>query len=359
MKYFKSSYTRWKAALALFLTVLASQALLFLPQASAVSLNQTMVRLDRLAKSATTTGLICAEPSVAGDTEGKLLVTFPSGFTVGASWTTSTASTTGWPSGAIAWPTIGATGTGSAQTVTFTSGDLTSSSQVYCFNWTNAALTNNSTTGSYAITVATQTSGGGALESSTATTDIVDTNCGSGSTPCDQINVTASVNQSFTFSLSANAAALGALSASSPVAATAINASVSTNAQAGWQMWGSDPGGANIGLRSTIANHTITYNPSAGGAVATLSNGVEGYNLGAGTASGTTCTSVTTDAKFASGGTSFRGGGLDGTLRSLAASTGVADSCALPLTVNASISNTTPAATDYAGTITVVAAGLF
>jgi hypothetical protein len=86
---------------------------------------------------------------------------------------------------------------------------------------------------------------------------------------------------------------------------------------------------------------------------------VEGYNLGAGTASGTTCTSVSTDTKFANGGTPFRGGGLDGTLRSLATSTGVADVCALPLKVNASISNTTPAATDYAGTITVVAAGLF
>ena len=108
MKLLTSHYTRWKAALAVFITILASQALLFLPSASAVSPNITMVRLDRLSKSTATKGLVCLEPSVAGDVEGKILLTFPAGFTVGASatWTTSTATTTGWPTGAVAYPTI-------------------------------------------------------------------------------------------------------------------------------------------------------------------------------------------------------------------------------------------------------------
>src|SRR5579862_667203 len=174
MKKFISSYTRWKVGLIVFLMMFAAQALVLLPKVSAVTLSTTMVRLDRLAKSTATTGLVCLEPSVAGDTEGKLVLTFPAGFTVGvsANWTTQTATTTGWPSGAIAYPTI-SSGTASGQTFTFTSGDLSSSSQVYCFNWTNtAALSNPSSTGSYAITVATQTSGGGALESNTATTDV-------------------------------------------------------------------------------------------------------------------------------------------------------------------------------------------
>src|SRR5579884_976698 len=187
MKTLKNYLNRWRIGLGLFIAAVLGQTFILLPAASAVTLNQTEVRLDRLAASTATTGLVCAEPSVAGDVEGKVVLTFPSGFTVGASanWTTSTASTTGWPTGASAWPSI-SSGTTSGQTVTFTSGDLTSSSTLYCFNWTSsAALSNPSSTGSYAITVATQTSGGGALESNTATTDIVNTNCGSGSTPCD------------------------------------------------------------------------------------------------------------------------------------------------------------------------------
>jgi hypothetical protein len=354
-------YGRWKLVLATFLLVFIAQAMLAIPKASAVTLNVTSVRLDRLAKSTATKGLVCVEPSVAGDTEGKLVLTFPAGFTVGASatWTTSTATTTGWPSGAIAYPSISA-GTAVGQVVTFTSADLSSASQVYCFNWTlTTALTNPSTTGSQAITVATQTSGGGALESSTATTNIVDTNCGAGSTPCDQIAVTAAVNQSFTFSLSSNAAALGTLSAGGPSAATAINASVSTNAKSGWQMWMADPAGT-PGLTSTTATKTIAYSPTVGSAAAVLTTGNEGYNVGAGNHTGTCNGAFSYDAAFDNtASTAFKGGGLDSTLRTVASAASTASSCAVPLTVNASISNTTPAATDYAGTVTVVAAGLF
>lgn len=361
MKHITSHYTRWKAATALFLALVGTQLLILLPSASAVTPNLVMVRLDRLSKGTATTGLVCVEPSVAGDTEANLQLTFPAGFTVGASanWTTSTATTTGWPSGAVAYPSI-SSGTASGQSVTFTSGDLTSASTTYCFNWTNTtALTNPSSTGSQAITVTTQDSGNATLETSTATTNIVDSNCGSGSTACDQIDVTASVSQSFTFSLSSNAAALGTLSASSPSSASAINASVSTNAKSGWQMWAADPSGT-PGLTSTTASHTIAYNPAAGSAAAALTNGSEGYNVGAGNHSGTCNGSTTYSSSFDNtGATSYKGGGLDNTLRTVVSGASTADACAIPLTVNASISNTTPAATDYAGTITVVAAGLF
>jgi hypothetical protein len=356
-----SSYSRWKAAVLLFLAIFGTQLLLVFSSASAVTLNQNMVRLDRLSKSTATKGLICLEPSVAGDTEGKLQITFPAGYSVGSSanWTTSTATTTGWPSGAIAYPSI-SSGTAASQVVTFTSGDLSSSSQVYCFNWTStAALTTPSTTGSNTIAVETQTSGGATLETSTNTTSIVDTNCGAGSTPCDQINVTATVNQSFTFSLSSNSAGLGTLLVANPVSATAINASVSTNAKSGWQMWVADPAGT-PGLHSTTASKTIAYSPAAGSAAAALSNGVEGYNIGAGNHTGTCNGSQTYDAAFDNtAATTYKCGGLDNTLRTVISSTSTASACAVPLTVNASISNTTPAATDYAGTITVVAAGLF
>jgi trimeric autotransporter adhesin len=347
MKQIISSYSRWKAGLAIFITVLASQALLFLPSVSAGSLSSTYVRLNRLGAGNTSPVRLVFTTASAGATS--VVIDFSSNWTtnsgvVNATQTVSSGSCATDTSSTALPGSITAAGSGSA--ITISSVTALSATTPYCVDLTSTSAVTTPTAGSYTVTV---TAGS---DSTTVAEDIV------GAT-ADQIGVSATVNPSFTFSLSSNAAALGVLSAAGPTASSAINASVSTNAASGWQMWSADFGGVNAGLHSTNAGKTIAYNPSAGSGPATLSTGAEGYNLGAGTASGTTCTSVTTAANFASGGTPFRGGGLDGTLRSLAASTGVADACALPLKVNASISNTTPAATDYAGTITVVAAGLF
>ncbi len=351
---------KWRISGTLVILALMAQAILpmLLPKALAVgSMTNTLVRFDRMATSTFTSGTVCAKPtSIATETSVK--VTFPPGYTVSTTvgnWTTGV-TTTGWPTGAVAWVGIGApTGVGefiiSGQSVNFVSGDLTAGT-LYCFNWTNnaAALqTKSSVTSNNAGQVITQTTGGTASDTGNFATATVAN---------DQIAVSATVNASFSFSLSSNAAALGVLSAGGPSSASAINATVSTNASHGWQMWAADPGSP-VGLHSTTASKTIAYSPAIGAAAAALSTGAEGFNLGAGTSSGTVCTSVTDDTNFASGGTSFKGGGLDGTLRSLAVSTGVADTCALPLTVNASISNTTPAASDYAALMTVVAAGNF
>jgi hypothetical protein len=371
MKHLISHYTRWKALAAVFLLLLAAQVLVLMPQATAGSLKYTIVRFDRLKQSTGgagdvfTSGTVCAKPQTTA-TETSVKVTFPAGFTVSSTvgnWTVNGTSNASWPkdpadntTAATAWPTISApTGSGefviSGQSVTFGSGDLTANTW-YCFNWTNttAALKTpaspaNDLTGS----VTTQTTGGAASDLGNYATSIVAN---------DQVAVSASVNPSFTFTLSSNAASLGALSTSSPTESSAISGSVTTNAPQGWQMWAADASG-NGGLRSSTAGKTLSYTPGAGGAVVTLTNAAEGYNVGAGTASGTTCTSVTTDPLFASGGTQYRGGGLDGTLRSLAVSTGVANACALPLKVNASIIGSTPAANDYSDVFTVIAAGRF
>lgn len=372
----KKHFTRWQIVGLLFFLILLAQAAIpaLLQQANAASLTTGLVRFNRMNASQATTGTVCATTNATAQTEAAVGVTFPTGYTVSttlSNWAVSTATTTGWPAGAAAWPGIAQPTSGQivGQIVVFGSSDLTAST-LYCFNWTNSAavsIKSSATSNNTGIitTCNANTTACAGLSTSTANLDTsnwatasLGNNCGSGAQACDQIQVSATVNASFSFSLSATTAALGTLTTSNPTESSAINASVSTNAASGWQMWAADPSGT-VGLRSTTANKTIAYTPSAGGGVVTLSNGVEGYNLSAGTAAGTTCTSVTTDTLFASGGTQYRGGGLDNTLRSLAASTGVADACALPLRVNASISATTPAATDYAGTITVVAAGNF
>lgn len=378
MNILKKHFTRWQVAGLLFLMLVVAQGVgpILLSRANAASLSSGMVRFNRMNASQATTGTVCATTNATVQTEAAVAVTFPTGYTVSttqANWTVGTTST-GWPAGAAAWPGITAPSAAnqiSGQTVQFTNTDLTAST-LYCFNWTStaalsiksSATSNNTgviTTCSNSTNCASTGSGGGTggnLDIANYATASLGNNCGSGSQACDQIQVSATVNSTFSFALSATTAALGTLSSSSPSESSAINATVSTNGAHGWQMWAADLAGT-PGLTSTAASKTIAYNPTAGSSPATLSAGSEGYNVGAGTASGTTCTSVTPATNFASGGTQYRGGGLDGTLRSLAASTGVADTCSLPLRVNASISATTPAANDYAGTVTVVAAGSF
>jgi hypothetical protein len=378
MKSIRKHFTRWQLVASFFaLIVLAQTAVpIFLSHASAASLSNGMVRFDRMNASQATTGTVCATTNGAAQTEAAVAVTFPTGYTVSATqgnWTVGT-TTTGWPAGAAAWVGITAPSAAnqiSGQTVQFTSGNLTAST-LYCFNWTNtAALSIKSsatssntgviTTCSNSTDCAGTGTGGtstGNLDTANYATASLGNNCGSGAQACDQIQVSASVNSTFSFSLSATLAALGTLSTAGPSESSAINATVSTNAQDGWQMWAADLAGT-PGLTSATATKTIAYTPAANVSPATLVANTEGFNLGAGTSTGTTCTGASPATNFASGGTQYRGGGLDNTLRTLATATGVADACSIPLRVNASISATTPAANDYAATLTIVAAGIF
>ena len=95
------------------------------------------------------------------------------------------------------------------------------------------------------------------------------------------------------------------------------------------------------------------------GTISTLVAGsAEAFNMGVTETHGSGAAPVL-DPAFASGGTTGRGGGLDGTLRSLGYAAGPASSEVLTLTNNATILGATPAATDYADTITIVGAGSF
>jgi hypothetical protein len=360
---YKNKYfTRWRVISCVFALALLAQAIvpILLPRASAAGvMTNTIVRFDRMKQSTGgagdvfTTGTVCAKPASTG-TEADVKVTFPAGMTVSgttSNWNVNTTPTTGWPTTSTAWLGIGTATAVVGQNVTFPSSDLTVGT-LYCFNWANsttALKTNTAIASNQTGTVTTEATGPTTIDTGNYATATLSN---------DQIAVSASVGSTFSFSLSGNTATLPALTSVNPVSATAINATVSTNATKGWNMWAADAGGT-IGLRSANALKTIPYSPAVNVAAAALTANNEGYNIGAGTAGTGTCTGVVDDGNFASSGTSYKGGGLDATLRSLAVSTGVADNCQLPLTVNASISSTTPPATDYTGTITVVAAGNF
>jgi hypothetical protein len=334
----------------LLLAVLFSASLLLMVavvarNASAASLTQTFVRFDRMKLSTQTTGTICVKPATVL-VEATTLVTFPTGYTLGtaANFTVSTTNLA-WPAGATAWPGVATASNVTAQAVTFASTDLTVG-VLYCFNWTNAAAVQvkSSATSSNSGTVTTRDSG-------VATIDTA--NFSTASISDDQIVVSATVPQSFSFALSGNTDVLGTLSTGSVTSSpTPRTATVNTNAKNGWYVWARD---SNTGLTSASASATIAS--TTPGTISTLSAGSEGYNTGVTSSQTSGSGSISVAAPFA--GAASTGNGLNTSLQSLATSNGTANNAVLTLTNNVSISPTSAAASDYGDTITVVGAGLF
>src|SRR6266702_5879703 len=215
--------------------------------AHASDLSGTLVRFDRMQTSTATTGTVGAKPTTTA-TEASVVVTFPTGYTLGIA-STFTVSTTNlaWPTGGTAWPSIATATSVTSQAVTFPSGDLTVGT-LYCFNWiNNAAVT---------IKSGASASNTGSVTTQTSTPTTIDTSgFSTASVAGDQIAVTATVASTFSFALSGNTDALGSLSTGSVTSSpTPRTATVSTNAKNGWNVWSKD---ANTGLTSATASATI------------------------------------------------------------------------------------------------------
>ena len=338
-----------KAGIYTLSAVMAFSAVAFVLQSRSVNaaeLSQTVVRFDRLKASEPTTGTVCAKPTTAA-TEASVQVVFPTGYTLGAAGTFTVSTTNlAWPSGGTAWLGIGTATNVTTQTVTFPSTDLVVGT-LYCFNWTNTAAVQvkAGATSNNTGAVTTRTSAPATIDSSSySTVSIAD----------DQIAVTASVAQSFTFALSANTDALGALSSGTvSTSPTPRTVTINTNSAAGWMAWARD---TNTGLTSPSTAKTIAS--TTPGANSTLAAGTEGYNFGV-TSSQTGGTGTITVAAGYVGTVLGQGGGLDTSLRTIASSNGTANGAVLTLKNNAAIAGTTSAAADYADTITVVGAAMF
>ncbi len=337
---------RLSLVVAFGLVLAACIPLLTTQLASGATLTRTLVRFDRMRTSTATTGTVCANPTTVG-TEADVQVTFPTGYTVSTTtgnWTVNTTNLA-WPAGGTAWPGIGTATAAAGQTVTFPSTDLTVGT-LYCFNWTNTAALSikAAATNSNSGTVTLRASGPTVIDNGDfSTASIAD----------DQIVVSATVAQTFSFALSANTDALGTLSTGSVTSSpTPRTATVNTNAKNGWLVWARD---SNTGLNSASASSTIPS--TTPGTNSTLTAGTPGYNTGV-TSSQTSGSGTITVAVPFVGGAS-QGGGLDTSLRTIASSNGTANNAVLTMTNNVAINAVTPAATDYTDTITVVGAGLF
>lgn len=325
------------------------------------------LRIDRMKAGQATAGTVCMTPNATHTTSNNTVtVTFSNGdasttgFTLGSTGSNWTATTSNLPTGSTAWPGItAATPTISGQTVTYTMASnqtLTAATQ-YCFNFPGTSTLTSRSTAASNLTgtiVATDTTPANNETVSYATATISD----------DRIIVTATVPATFSFSLGAFAAVLGSLPTSgAPNTATAITATVSTNANNGWLAWAKNTN-ANSALTSASTGDGIcfggNYPTCTGAAYQTTSanvhsfSGAAGYGLSVAAGSGT----PTVAPEYAGSATTF--GSLDSVkFEQIASKNAPAASNTFTLTFGAEATATNKAATDYTDTVTISAAGQF
>ena len=278
--------------------------------------------------------LIITFTTSASNTGTTLSILFPAGFTVATTQTYSTSF--GTPNcTAITGATSDLPGapaaSGSGQTITFSGITAMTASHSYCGVLTGTAVTNPAA-GTYAGTITAGTDAAAPIA-----WDIISN---------DQVVVTATVPASFTLFLSSNADAFsGNLAVGSIGTTTGVTATMTTNGT-GWVLYGSDVGSE---LTSASTGHHILS--TSIDANTTISTGSENY------VTGVTSTGTVVGAFI--GGSLGRGGGLSSSVVQLASGTGPTASATATATEYATISGTTPAASDYTDTITLLGAGTF
>lgn len=325
---------------------------IFIARVSAASLTATTVRLDRMkASTATTLRVVFTVPAGNSQTEEKLKISLPDNFVVNttvANWSTDTASC-----GATALPgtfTKTASDTGGSKHLTLSGVTNLTASTSYCVDLTAGAgspLTSTGSAGQYVATVETQTSGAATIDSTSVALRVITD---------DQIVVSAAVPPSFNFVLDANTTSFTAnLDASNVRQTTERTATITTNAAGGWIAWAKD---LNTGLTSAAASKTIASTTPGTGA--TLASGTEGYVLGVDKTDQAGGCTLTVTAAYQGTSANDNGSGLDTAYRQIAnCATGTANGDVLKLYGKAAVSGTTPAATDYTDTWTVIGAATF
>lgn len=295
----------------------------------------------------------------AAGTDAKLKVTFPTGFTVSATFGDFTISTANLPSSVNGSATVNAmpgiaTATAvSGQTVTFPITDLTTATP-YGFAITGGITTPDvgSDTEYTNGVIFTTTSADATLDSSEWATEIL-----SGSTS-DNVSVSATVDANFEFTLDTTAIAFGTLSDASVSTSSGNDVTIATNAEAGWTIMVKS---ANKGLTSTAESVTISATGTANTTPEDITAGTPQYGLfvddtmtdsGNGTGTATQADEYNEAA------------GKVGTLNSngyteVAYGTGTTGGDVMTLKASAAIGDWTVEATDYADTLTVIGAGVF
>ncbi|MGH7246080.1 MAG: hypothetical protein ACREGI_04045 [Candidatus Levyibacteriota bacterium] len=341
---------------ALLLLVGLFEPFLFPFQANAAAATGYL-QLDRMKANTATGASVCINPTTNETTVRQMSISFADGsgtggaasFAVNATGSNWTWDTTNIPSGTTAFPGTATTSTVSTGTVTFivTADQSLNTGTVYCLHFTGTStLTTPTSAGTnFTGTIALKNNGG-----STITNESVD--YATAIISNDQISVTGTVSSTFSFSLSGNSAALSTISTSASTNASAITATISTNANNGWIAWVKS---TNAALSSSSTSDSIASAAFTSGAgnIVDLSS-TNGYVLDVNT--GTNSPTIATEYD---GNTTSKGGNLATSFKKIASQTAPASASTFDLVVRARASATNKAASDYADTLTVTAAGQF
>jgi hypothetical protein len=323
------------------LTIVWSLSNFFISPAKA-AFTQIYYRPDRMTAATAPSGSVCAKTATAGS-ETSMTIIFPSTYTIDTTLNTWNLDTTATniPTGSTQWPTTTSGNATAAnngtKAVTWTVGDLSSTSTLYCLHFT---ATGTSVSGSAAdnLTGTIATNIDSALSYAVSLV----------ASGADLVTVSATVPTTFSFALGSNAAALGTLSTSAVTSATGITATISTNARLGWSAWVK-----NTGLTSTAASASVAA-PGSYGSTFDLSS-VTGYGLDVNAGSGT----PTVDSAYDGTADTNFVGVLQTAFKPIATKSTPGASDTVTLRFRAKIASTQAAATDYSDTVTVVAAGNF
>jgi len=343
--------------IALMMLTFGLSSLSFMGQAAAAPFTQAFVRLDRLKATTATGGRVCVKPITVA-VEASVQVTFPTtggtDYIVNGTAANWTVTTTGLDSGQTAWPGIGTATNVTGKVVTFPSTDLTVGT-LYCFNFAAASTLTTSSAG------AAETVIGNILTRTTTPTNIDQTNYDLSIISDDTVVISAVVPPIFTFVLSGNTDAFTTnLVISAVVNTSGRQVTITTNAATGWIVWVKDLN--NSASKGALNSTTATYKIAGAAAVNTgnRAESTEDYGL---------ATTLATDA--AGGGTVTINTNTDGTtaghvgtldplnFEPVASANGTANGDIINLYERAYILGSTPAASDYSDTLTVVGAGLF
>ncbi len=321
--------------------------------AGAGGLSNTYLRLDRMRAATQTSARLVFTTAPGTATEDNVRIDFSSAWStnsgsVNATQTVSVA-TCATETGATALPGTTLSAAGSGTVVTISGVGNLAASTAYCVDLNSASAVTLPTAGEYRPVITTQT-GGTIVDNATVSVRIVSD---------DTITVTAKVPPTFSFQLDSNVTAYTSeLTPGTKQQTTARTVTVSTNAKTGWVTWlrNADTNG----LYSAAVNKNIA--PTTPGtavdvdAAATTEQYVWGVSSLTQTAGvGTLAISSAYDAS----GLTNDGSGVDNSYRQVASSNGTADTAVVTLRSSATISNITPASSDYTDIIQVIGAGNF
>jgi hypothetical protein len=239
--------------------------------------------------------------------------------------------------------------TGSSATITLTTTGNVVAGTPYCVVFAGAsAITNPAAAGIDNITISDTTDSGSGYYVVL-------------SSPANTYNVTASVAQTFTLTVAGGPDALGALSASTVIySSSPITATVGSNAANGVSLFAYDN---HQGLYSTSKSYTIaSLNPN-NASLQTLSANpaTPGFitDVNAGSYTSGVALSIPTAFNGSTGSASSTGDGLSAIPAVIAYTSAPTNGATAKLYDAAAINATTPEASDYTDTVTVVGTGSF